>query len=274
MKRGVIAILLFAVGVTASAGEPAPSAQKALTPQEKYERVQRMSVDELLSDLDEKPGALGIIHKLRRRGDKKAIPGLKAAFDKVSRKVEKQAIAAALVALGEEGSYLDFIVSFASAAVYNGMPVPVLLGDDGRPATKGLNPAFSTWCKEKGLDPNETATKAIYEAPSDVMILGLAGTRKAIPIFIDGLKSENDLIVKRSAQGLANLKHRASAKAILAATEKRRGARASLLAETLIYFDDADSAKGFEKNMENGALKQAVRKRVKEKPNQNVWGED
>ncbi|MFI5347611.1 MAG: hypothetical protein ACHQ51_14645, partial [Elusimicrobiota bacterium] len=118
MKKEILLVVLL---ITASTSFGADSTSnidaKAVAAQQKYDRLQSMSLDELVSEIRSKPTALGVINRLRRMGDKRAVPDLKAAFDKAAMKNEKQIIAAALVALGEDGPYWDYIADFAKSAV-------------------------------------------------------------------------------------------------------------------------------------------------------------
>lgn len=261
---------LFGLALSIEAADVGTSVSES--GQAKQDRVKRMTTDELIDGLKKSPRSLGLIHRLRRKSDKKAIPALKSAFEKAERKVEKQAAAAALVALGEDGPYWEYLASLASAAIDSDMPMPVLFSADGKPE-KGFTPAFSAWCKKKGLPENETAHEAIYERPSDVLFIGMANTKKAAPLLMRGLESDNVFIAKRAAQGLANLKDNEGARAIREAA-KRPGIKASTLAETLIYFDDADSQMDFERYAKDGEIKKALRASAKRRGTKNVWGEE
>lgn len=206
------------------------------------ERVQRFKskgLDDLIADLRKSPDRPGVIHRLRTLGDKKAIPALKEAFEAAKVETARKAAAAALVSLGaKEGQYWEFLAKPASEAVESDMPMPIFLDSDGKPVKGKMSPEFLEWAKAHNQDPRVLAGKALYGFPSDILFLGLANDKRAVPIFRKGLDSPNYMVASRSAQGLAGLGEAGAVEAILGACNSHPKAAAGIIAESLAFFED------------------------------------
>lgn len=243
------------------------------TPQERSDNLKKKSVDELLADLKQHPGSLGAIHRLRVLNSKKAIPGLREEFQKAPDKIVKQAAAAALVSLkATEREYWDYLVRHALQAVESDAPT-IVAYENGKAIRGKTNPEFVVWCKKKRLDPQAAALESTYVHPTDVLFLALANDARAIPVFLKGLNSGNFLIAARSAQGLARLGYKPAAEHILNACDRVPPEAASLVAESLAFFEDRKAHQAVLKHVRDEKW-QALRTRAKAKGSAGVFDED
>jgi len=85
------------------------------------------------------------------------------------------------------------------------------------------------------------AEDAMYWFPGKVMLLGLTGDRRAIPLLRQALLSPNHMIEAAAAEGLAEIQDKDSIPFIIEACKRAPAVAAPLIAESLICFDDAEA---------------------------------
>ncbi len=249
-----------------SASEEKPQQEKALTPQEKLERFKQKSVDELIAHLQSHPGALHVVHRLTQLGDKKAIPALKGAFERVEDKHKEQTIARALVALAEEDEfYWNFLVQYAKVAIESDMPFPLPFDSKGRGIKGKLSLEFLAWAEENKVDPKVAAETGLYEMSHDVKVLAMAGDPRAFDLLLRGLESKNYLIASYAAQGLAKLQDKRAIRPIIQASKMAPAEAADFIARPLVFFDDPEAQRAAEEFIQNKVILDSLRKRAKEK---------
>lgn len=248
---------------------------RQLTPQQKFERLKQLPVDEVIELLQGPPYNLVVVNRLRQLSDRKAVPALKEAFEKASTRNEKQAIAAALVGLREEDErYWEFLVGHAKQAIKSKMPFPLMFDTEGRAIKGKFNPGFLAWCKQNNIDPRTAAADALYQQPRDVMFVGITGDPRAFDILLEALRSTNYLIVARAAQGLTRLQDKRAIKFIIQASKRAPLEVAAKIAEPLVFFDDPEAQAAAEELIQNKALLSSLRKRAGEKGVKGIFGEE
>ncbi len=247
---------------------------KGVTPQERFESFKQLSVEEVIARLEGPPYNLTVVHRLRQLGDKKAIPALREAFKNAGARTEKQAIAAALVALGEDDDfYWEFLVKFAKRAIESEIPFPLMFDKEGRAIKGKFNPEFIAWCERNNIEPRDAAADALYLQPTDVMFIGVTGDRRAFEILLQAIRSRNYLINVRAAQGLARLQDKRAIRPIILACDRAPSEIAPKIAESLVFFDEPEAQAAAVKFIRNKAVLDSLRKRSREKGSKGVFDE-
>jgi HEAT repeat protein len=174
-----------------------------------------------------------------------AIPALKEQFGRSNDPLVKGKIASALVRLGDKDNiYWDFVVTQATPALESDAPEFMNLDPQAKTGA-GPSPEFIAWAKAHNVPPNgpngTAAEDAMVWFPGKVMLLGLTGDRRAIPLLRQALLSPNHMIEIAAANGLAEIQDKESIPLIIEACKKAPPAAAALIAEPLIYFDDIEA---------------------------------
>jgi hypothetical protein len=166
-----------------------------------------------------------------------AIPDLEIQFANSKDTLDKAKIAQALVKLGDKkNTYWDFLVYLATPAVESDAPSPITFNSQGN-SVPGISPQFIAWAKANNADAT-AGEDAIYPNPGKVMLLGATGDRRAIPLLRRALMSPNYLVEAAAAKGIAEIQDKDSIPLIIDACTKAPSEAASLIAESLVYFDD------------------------------------
>lgn len=217
--------------------DPVEEAQARMWSQR--EAFYRKPVEELIKDLERDPGSLTVVQRLRTLNDPVAIAPLKKAFDKVEARFEKLVIASTLLSLGErDGPYFDFLAQAARDAIRSDSPFPLDLDDSDRGVSGQFAPDFLAWCRDRGLDPGQTAHRVLYEEPLSVQVLALALDPRAEAIFLEALQSPNLLIASHGITGLALLGKKAAIEPIERAVRRFSPGMRPRQAAALLLFDD------------------------------------
>jgi HEAT repeat protein len=82
---------------------------------------------------------------------------------------------------------------------------------------------------------------ARYDFPGKVLELAASGDPRGIPLLRRALQSRNYLIVSSSAKGLAQIQDKQSIPLIIAAAQRAPTGFNAVIAESLVYFDDAQA---------------------------------
>lgn len=259
-KAAIIFLATINLAPMMAFGAPRPAVDKA------------KKVARLIERLSKNPNAPILAQKLRVLGDKSAIPALKEAFATAGSTQAKMACAIALVGLGADGAYWDFLEKPAVEAVDSGIPFPL----DYRQGaySKEFSKEFTDWSASKGL-PNEVAARlALKVYPMNVMSLAMTGDKRAIPILMKGVKSKNSLIRTHAAKGLAKLKHEPAIDEIYQAC-KKDGVECDGPAEALVFFrtkkadDKAQELSGWD-----ARRLEKVRKKAQSTGDDSLFGDD
>lgn len=185
------------------------------------------------------------VDMIGRGGAVEAIPILKEQFILRQDPLVKATIARVLIKLGDkDDTYWDFLVKQATPALESDAPDFLNFDPQAKTGT-GPSPEFVAWAKAHNVPPNgpngSALENAMYLFPGKVLLLGLTGDRRAIPLLRQALLSPNHMIEIAAAQGLAEIQDKESIPLIIEACKKAPPAAASSIAEPLIYFDDAEA---------------------------------
>jgi HEAT repeat protein len=250
--------------------------QKGLvSPQKPAEVLKQKSLDELIAELREHPDALHIVRRLRQIGDKRALPVMKEAFEKVQDKMVKQWIASDIVRLGEEDRlFFDYLLKSAKGAATSDMPYPLPFDKEGKPVRGQYSKEFIEWCEKHKTTPEETAHKALFLHPTDITVLAVTGDRRGASVFLQGLESSNYLVAARSAQGLARIQEKSSIRSIIRVAKHAPPEAQEVIARALIFFDDSEAQAAADELIKRDELRTLLRQQAKEKGYKAIFGEE
>lgn len=247
------------------------SAAVARTPGENFENK---SFDDLKAALAKDPSASHVIHALRKKGDKRAIPILKEAFRQANEDKVKQDIAVALVRLGdEEGMGWQALEKFASEAIDSDMPYPVKTDSKGELVARAFSPEFLKWCETTGKSPNASTDWALHKVPATISALADSGDSRAIPLLLKALRSKNHHAALAAANGLARLHHAAAAKQIISEARKRPPSMAMGMGFALACLDDAEARVAVSEFVKDERAVAELRRKVQEKKCDQIVGQ-
>ena len=260
--------MLFFCAATASAVDVSSAKTPKTKPktwEERDREFKNKSVDELVAMLKANPTQFRVIHRLRKLKDPKATGPLQDAFQVVKEKNKKQAIAAALVSLGvKDDSYWNYLEGFAKQTVEADVPFPI--------SGKERSPEFVEWCKKRGLDPEKTAGD-VMTAQSDILLLGLADDKRAIPLLLQGLKAKNPLVVDAAAMGLARVGYKPAIPQIVDAAKRQSPDMIGHTALYLLLFNDAAAQSAADELITDNKSIAFVRAMSPEKQHEFILGE-
>lgn len=185
--------------------------------------------------------ALVDVDMIAKAGAVEAVPVLKQQFARCQDAFIKTKIASALVRLGDRDDiYWDFLVKQATPAVES--DAPDFMNFDSQPSTgSGPSPRFVTWAKAHGVSPESAGEDSMYWLPGKVMLLGSTGDQRAVPLLRRGLLSPNHQVEIAAAMGLAEVRDKDSIPLIIEACRRAPAGAAAAIAESLVYFDDAEA---------------------------------
>ncbi len=178
---------------------------------------------------------LGVIGEA---GAIEAIPDLEVQFARDPDPLEKAKIAQVLLALGDrKDAYWNFLVELAKPALEIDAPNPIHFDAQGK-SLPGLSPKFIAWAEAHGQSPYQAGENAVYLYPGIVMLVGATRDSRALPLLRRALSSPNSQIAAAAAMGLAEVRDATSIPLIIGRCKETPAEAASLIAESLLYFDD------------------------------------
>ncbi len=180
------------------------------------------------------------IERIAKAHDVEMIPVLEKQFVAASEEVDhKGVIASALVRLGDKNDiYWNYLIEQATEAIDSGLPFPAARDSQGVPIRGQLSPEFNAWVKARNIPP-EAVGDLVYSLPGKVITLAETGDPRGIPLLRRALESPNPFMAAYAAEGLALIPDNASVPLIIAVCKRSYPDVSELIAESLIYFDDA-----------------------------------
>jgi HEAT repeat protein len=190
-----------------------------------------------------------------------AIPVLKDQFARVRDPLLKAKIASTLVRLGDKGdAYWDYLVKLATSVI----EAPDFWSYDSQgKLVPGPSPEFIVWVKAHKLSPAEMGEWPQYSIPGPVMLLGLTGDPRAVPLLRRGLLSPNHMVETFAAKGLAEIGDEGSVPFMIEACKRAPPDAATAIAMSLVYFDDPRAQEAVDKYLPKEAAKLERENRVR-----------
>jgi len=174
-----------------------------------------------------------------------AIPVLKEQFAISQDASVKAKIAGALVRLGDKDEiYWNYLIEQATEAIHSSLPLPAVYDSRGALVRGQVSPEFIAWAKAHNVSPESAGEDAAYGLPGKVAMLGETGDPRGVPLLRQALQSPNFLIAAMAAKSLALIQDKGSIPLIIEASRKAPSDAAVAIADSLIYFDDAEAQRG------------------------------
>lgn len=240
-RFGIARILWVCLGLSYSPVSSLANGQAQQNPPEtRAYGSDRANVPDAIAKV--KSGEFAGIHVdlIVRAGAVEAVPNLRQQFVRVEDPLLKAKIAAGLLRLGDkDDAYWDFLVKLATPALES--DAPDFMGYDSLgKSVPGPSPEFQAWMKSHNLSPNSDLLEdSVYVLPGTVAMLGWSRDARAIPLLQRALLSPNHMIEIAAAMGLAEIGDEQSIPLIIEACKKAPAEAASVIAESLVYFDDS-----------------------------------
>jgi HEAT repeat protein len=173
-------------------------------------------------------------------GAVQAIPALEAQFKRATDVETKVSIASGLVKLKDRNdTYWDFLLEQATLAVGSDIPDSAYSPSQGKAAVP--TPELQAWADAHNVSVDAARKNATFEIPRKMLYFATTGDPRGIPLLRRALDSRNYLIVIEAAKGLAQIQDKQSIPLIVAAAQRAPTGLNSLIAEPLLYFDDAQA---------------------------------
>jgi len=171
-----------------------------------------------------------------------AIPILKEQFALSQDASAKAKLAGALVRLGDkDDAYWNYLVAQAATAAQSDAPPPTAFDVNGKAIPGQLSPEFIAWSRAHSLPPESAAQDVVFGLPVKVAMLAETGDPRGVPLLRQALRSSNYLVAVMAAKGLALIQDKDSIPLIIEACRKAPPDEAMAIADSLIYFDDAQA---------------------------------
>jgi hypothetical protein len=235
-----------------SYGWPGQNRAEKVQGTNKSEKIAR-EIEEVRQD---KEMAMYDVEQLAEAGAVEAIPALEEKFARMPGSpsrypswdaADKAHVASALVRLGDKKQiYWDYLIKQATEAVNSDAPDPASYDSKGKPLP-GVSPEFQAWADAHKLPHAGLWDMFRYVLPGPVLLLGMTGDPRAVPVLRRGLLSPNYIVESSSAKGLAQVGDKASVPLIIEACKKAPPDAASVITRSLVYFDDPEAQKAVDR---------------------------
>lgn len=224
------------------------------------------NVDDLIERIKQGTFTPATVNRIVQLRAVQAMPVLKQQFAVNPDTLTKQALASALVRLGDtEDVYWDFLVDHAKVAIENDAPFPIAFDTEGKLVPGQLSPEFLAWAKAHNMSPESASSVHVYALPVDLTFLAVTGDPRGLAWLKRGLSSRNYFIQAVAAKGLAKLRDTDSVPVIIAACRKAPAQVAELIARALVFFDDANAQSAAETFITNQQVLGELRRLSREK---------
>ena len=175
---------------------------------------------------------------ITKAGQVQAAPALEGQFARTTDLKLKMKIASGLVRLGDKSdAYWNFLLQQATVAVDSDLPDP-FHDSHGNPTGQRPSPEFLTWTQVHHVDLSTAVMDWTYDLPIKIMLLGETGDSRGTPLLRRALQSHNYQIVAWASKGLALIQDKESIPLIIVAIQTAPPEYNSLIAESLVYFDE------------------------------------
>ena len=173
-------------------------------------------------------------------GAEQAIPALEEQFKRATDVDTKVSIASGLVKLKDhDNTYWNFLLEQATLAVDSNVPDSNFSESGGKMMNE--TPELQAWADAHNVSFNTAFQYARFDIPGKVLQLATTGDPRGIPLFRRALQSRNYLIVAWAAKGLSQIQDKQSIPLIIAAAQRAPIGYNSVIAESLVYFDDTQA---------------------------------
>lgn len=181
-------------------------------------------------------------------GAVEAVPALEEQFKRAADIDTKVSIASGLVKLKDrDDTYWNYLLEQATLAVDADIPDPVYSESQGKVTIQ--SPELQAWAEAHNVSVNTAWQYASFDIPGKVLQLAMTGDPRGIPLLRRALLSHNYQIVADAAKGLAQIQDKQSIPLIIAAAQRAPNGYKSLIAESLVYFNDTRAQSAVDTDM-------------------------
>lgn len=224
------------------------------------------NVDDLIDQIKQGQFTPATVNRIVQLRAIQAIPVLKQQFAVHSDTLTRQALASALVRLGEaDPMYWDFLADHARVAIESDAPFPSAFDAEGKLVPRQLSPEFLAWANAHDMSPESASSVQVYGLPVDVTFLAATGDPRGLALLRRGLTSRNYFIQAVAAKGLARLQDTSSVPAIIDVCRKAPPQVSELIARALVFFNDARAQTAAETFIKNPEVLAELRRLNREK---------
>jgi hypothetical protein len=171
-----------------------------------------------------------------------AVPALETQFQQNKDPYLKSRIADALVWLGDNPQvYWSFMLDNAREVLLDVPPTSFEYDTAGAVLPGRTSKKLDVWATKHNMSAQDAYMVSTLQVPSTILALARHHDVSAIPVLEEALRSQNDLVKAAAAKGLAELHDTKIIPQIITACQNSPREAASVIAESLVYFDDPEA---------------------------------
>lgn len=224
------------------------------------------SVDDAINEVKQGQVNPVALQRIARAGAVDAIPLLHQQFERTDEDLLKDAIASALVRLGDKDrTYWDFLETHAREVIQSDVPFPVPFDTQGNTVKKQFAQEFLEWAKTNHIDPQAAATAQMQTVPAQISFLAATGDPRGLELLRRAMASRNYFVQAIAARGLAKLQDVDSVPLIITACKRAPAEAAALIARSLVFFNTAQAQSAAETFIKNREVLDELRKLSRDK---------
>ena len=224
------------------------------------------SVDDAMNEIKQGQITPATLQRIARAGAVDAIPLLRQQFVRTEESLLKEAIASALVRLGDKDrTYWDFLETHARDVVQSDAPFPMSFDVQGNIVPKQFSQEFLDWAKTNHVDPQAAATTQMQSSPAQITFLAATGDQRGLELLRRAVASRNYFVEAVAARGLAKLQDVDSVPLIVTACKRAPADAAALIARSLVFFNTPPAQSAAETFIKNREVLDELRKISRDK---------
>jgi HEAT repeat protein len=224
------------------------------------------SIDDAINEIKQGQVNPVALQRIARAGAVDAIPVLHQQFVRTEEGFLKEAIASALVRLGDKDrTYWDFLETHAREVIQTDAPFPVPFDTQGNTVKKQLSQEFLEWAKNNQVDPQAAATAQMQTVPAQISFLAATGDQRGLELLRRAMASRNYFVQAIAARGLAKLQDVDSVPLIITACKRAPAEAAALIARSLVFFNTSQAQSAAETFIKNREVLDELRKLSRDK---------
>ena len=206
------------------------------------------------------------LQRIAKAGAVEVIPVLHEHFVRTEDDLLKEAIASALVRLGDKDrTYWDFLETHAREVIQSDAPFPVPFDTQGNTVKKQFSQEFLEWAKTNHVDPQAAAVAQMQTVPARITFLAATGDQRGLELLRRAMASRNYFVQASAARGLAKLQDVDSVPLIITACKRAPAEAAALIARSLVFFNASQAQSAAETFFKNREVLDELRKISRDK---------
>lgn len=224
------------------------------------------NVQDAIAEINQGKTNPAALQRIAKAGVVELIPVLHEQFPHTEDGLLKEAIASALVRLGDKDrTYWDFLETNAREVVQSDAPFPLQFDVQGNIIPKQFSPEFLDWAKNKHVEARAAAMAQVQTAPAQITLLAITADQRGVELLRRAMASRNYFVQAVAAAGLARLQDTDSVSLIITACKRAPANAATLIARSLVFFNTSQAQSAAESFIQNKELLEELRKLSREK---------